>query len=291
MQKLVILQGIPASGKSTYAKKLVNENPNTHVRVCRDDLRRMRGIYLINDQEKMITDWEMNCIICGLNAGLNVVVDATNLNPKTLKRIEDLAAGKSSIEIEKKLFNTPLEECIARDLKRGEYSVGEAVIKDFYYKYMVDKVETAVPSYIIQDPKLAHAIICDLDGTMCIHNGRGPFEYGKCDTDLLNEAVATVVRSYCQHNPSAKVIYMSGREDFCREKSQDWLIKHNLFQGFLYMRPTGDHRKDVVIKKELFDQHIKGVYFVDFCLDDRDQVVKLWRDLGLSCLQVNYGDF
>ena len=46
------------------------------------------------------------------------------------------------------------------------------------------------------------------------------------------------------------------------------------------------------IKKEIVDEHIKGKYFVKFVLDDRDQVVDMWRkEMGYACLQVNYGDF
>ena len=58
------------------------------------------------------------------------------------------------------------------------------------------------------------------------------------------------------------------------------------------MRRRDDSRKDSVVKRELFDAHIRGRYFVELVLDDRDQVVSLWRrDLGLTCLQVDYGDF
>ena len=287
MQKLLILQGIPASGKSTWAREFIRNNTG-YVRVCRDDFRRMRGLYWIPEQEGMISAWEDSCIEEALKE-YSVVIDATNLNPKTIAKWEGIAK-KFKVEIEYRMFSTPLEECLARDAKRGSESVGAAVIKDFYYKYMVDNVKTVEQTYITQNPKLAKAIICDLDGTMCIHNGRGPFEYNKCDTDLLNEAVAKIVRSYHNHTHGS-IIYMSGREDFCREKSIAWLTKHNLFNGLLYMRPTGDHRKDVVIKKELFDKHVKDQYFIDFCLDDRDGIVKLWRDMGLPCMQVNYGNF
>lgn len=57
------------------------------------------------------------------------------------------------------------------------------------------------------------------------------------------------------------------------------------------MRPEGDKRKDSIVKAELFDKHIKDNYAVDFVLDDRNQVVKMWRDMGLKCLQVAPGEF
>lgn len=60
----------------------------------------------------------------------------------------------------------------------------------------------------------------------------------------------------------------------------------------LYIRKAKDFRKDAIIKRELYEAHIKGRYDVLMVLDDRDQVVKMWRqELGLPCLQVDYGNF
>ena len=124
MQKLLILQGIPASGKSFWAKKFVLENPS-YVRVSRDDLRRMRGKYWIPEQESLITKWEMQCVANTLDEGFNVVLDATNLNVSHLKKWEALThmSGKklkNEFEIEYKKFDISLEEALARDAKRGD---------------------------------------------------------------------------------------------------------------------------------------------------------------------------
>ena len=81
---------------------------------------------------------------------------------------------------------------------------------------------------------------------------------------------------------------MSGREDFCKEMSIAWLKKHIQLRDDevkLLMRKTGDHRKDCIIKKELFDREIKDKYYVEFAIDDRNQVCELWRSMGLTCLQ------
>lgn len=297
MQKLLILQGIPACGKTTWAKKFVLENP-TYVRVSRDDLRRMRGKYWIPEQEDMITEWEDGCIEEALKIGSNVVVDATNLSSKTINRFQKLVEvfnithkyikECSTIEIEYKKFDITLEEALARDSKRGEEAVGEAVVKDFYYRYCVDTQKVPETTVVVQDESLPHAIIVDLDGTMCIHNGRGPFEYLKCDTDLLNEPVASIVRKFLG---KIQIIYASGREDFCREKSENWLRVQSLFDGILFMRKTGDHRKDVIIKQEIFDREIRGKYFIEFVIDDRTQVVDFYRGLGLTVFQCAPGDF
>jgi hypothetical protein len=58
------------------------------------------------------------------------------------------------------------------------------------------------------------------------------------------------------------------------------------------MRGHRDQRKDSIIKRELFDGHVRGRFYVEAVIDDRNQVVDMWRrELGLTCLQVDYGDF
>ena len=57
------------------------------------------------------------------------------------------------------------------------------------------------------------------------------------------------------------------------------------------MRAAGDNRKDAIVKRELYQRAVAGVYSIAFVLDDRNQVVDMWRkDLGLPCFQVNYGN-
>lgn len=136
------------------------------------------------------------------------------------------------------------------------------------------------------------AVICDLDGTLAIHDGRGPFEYQKCDTDLVNEPVRMILRAMMAEY-SVDVLFVSGREDSCRQKTADWILAKTeiLADGYLYMRRVGDYRKDAVVKEEIYRQQIEPNYDVLFVLDDRDQTVRAWRDLGLICFQVAPGNF
>ena len=132
------------------------------------------------------------------------------------------------------------------------------------------------------------AIICDLDGTLALFNGRGPFEWDKVSSDLPNPPVAELLRRYCA---DYTILLVSGRSEECREQTIDWLHQHNVPWSALYMRQAGDFRKDAVVKRELWDAHIEPRYAVAFCLDDRDQSVEFWRSLGLPCWQVAPGNF
>ena len=84
---------------------------------------------------------------------------------------------------------------------------------------------------------------------------------------------------------------MSGRFEKNRPETTRWLASHKINYIALFMRADGDMRKDNVVKREFFDGYIRGKYNVAFILDDRNQVVELWRSLGLTCLQVADGNF
>ena len=133
------------------------------------------------------------------------------------------------------------------------------------------------------------AIIVDVDGTLAEKGDRHPFDFASVSQDKPREAITELVQFLAKRYV---VIIFSGREDSCREDTDDWLVSNGVIFDELYMRKTGDHRKDSIVKREMFEMFVKGRYNIRFVLDDRDQVVKMWREeLGLDCLQVAPGDF
>jgi len=141
--------------------------------------------------------------------------------------------------------------------------------------------------------KAPRAIICDLDGTLALLGDRSPYDTGKALEDALNNPVANVIEVYAHQNLfDVRLILLSGREDRYRGVTEEWLKKHKITHyEALFLRKSGDRRKDFVIKQEVYEQQIKGKYDVLFVLEDRDQVVRMWREIGLTCFQVEYGDF
>jgi predicted kinase len=296
MQTITVLRGLPASGKSTYAKNLVKDNPGLYKRINRDDLREMfDGYVLSKENEKFVKKIRDILITEALRSNQNVIVDDTNLSEKNINRIQQLAdiykkETGNVVQVEVKEFEIELDEALARDASR-ERSVGKAVIQKLHRQfYGGTKNDKRGPNYCKQDQSLPPAIICDLDGTLAIMNGRNPFDASSCENDLLNEPIAEIVKSY--FNNGTEIILLSGRTDNYMEETKRWLTKHDIPYHQLLMRKRGDSRKDAVIKKEIVDAEIKEKYFVRFVLDDRNQVVDMWRnELGYACLQVNYGDF
>lgn len=131
--KLILTKGIPGSGKSTWAKKWVEEDPINRIRVNRDDLRRMFGPYWIPEREDFTSIVENSIIQEALENGKSVVVDATNL--KYPNRWKTLAAITNAEYLFQDFTDVPLELCIERDKSR-EHQVGEEVIRNFYKKYI-----------------------------------------------------------------------------------------------------------------------------------------------------------
>ncbi len=133
------------------------------------------------------------------------------------------------------------------------------------------------------------AILCDLDGTLALLVRRGPYDTAKCELDELNEPVAHILATY--HAAGFRIVLVSGRENRFRPHTERWLDRYGVKYDELFMRRTKDYRKDAVIKREIYDNQIRDRYDILFVLDDRNQVVEMWRELGLTCLQVADGDF
>ena len=132
MSKIIVLQGPPASGKTTWAKEFI-KGKTQWIRVNRDEIRLMCGDYWIPSREPLISIYEELMIRHALTNNYNVIVDATNLNAKTKQKWKDIAEEYSA-DIEYKEFIIPYEIAIERD-KNRDLVVGEDTIRTFYHKY------------------------------------------------------------------------------------------------------------------------------------------------------------
>ncbi len=137
--------------------------------------------------------------------------------------------------------------------------------------------------------KIKQAIICDIDGTIAIKGDRSPYDWKRVGIDTVNMPVYDVLEA--MRNDHKAILMLSGRDSICRPETENWLKEYSISYDGLFMRSEGDNRKDLIIKKELYENNIKNKYDVLFVLDDRNQVVKMWREEGLTCFQVAEGDF
>lgn len=277
MSRLLYLKGLPASGKTDYAKKLVAQG---YKRVNKDDLRAMidDGRWSRENEAQVVA---LHDIIVNnfLELGFNVVVDNTGFAWETHYKI---IADNHKADFEVKFFDVPVMECIERDSKRGEKSVGAKVIMGMYEKYLRPKAP------VWSEDKL-NCYVFDIDGTLAKMDGRSPYDYSKVDTDLPNHNITMIARTL--RNNGLPIVIVSGRTDDCREATMQWLAKNNIPYDDIHMRKSGDARKDSIIKKEIYENELKDRYNILAVFDDRNQVVDMWRSLGLTVLQVDYGNF
>lgn len=307
MAKITCLRGYSGSGKSTKAREIANQTDA--VVVCRDDLRKMLlGSYWTGkkEDEDRVTAAEEAQVNALLNAGTSVVVDATHLNPPFLRKWAKLAT-RLGVEFEVVDVHADLDECKRRDHARmlagGRY-VGDTVIGQQVKRFPVGKwpVVTAVKSIEIEPyealPHTPEAIIVDIDGTLAHMTGRSPYDYTRVMEDDLDLPVCGILEDYKQATQHrGQILVCSGRDHTCRKDTLQWLNKYSVPFDKLFMRPAdavderGNKIPDWIVKYQLFNEHIRKSYYVLYVLDDRDQVVRMWRRLGLKCLQVAEGNF
>lgn len=287
MKQIIMLKGLPGSGKTTWAKETLAERPGVYRRINKDELRQMlHAGHWTPANEKYVLKLRDKLVVDALEDGKHVIVDDTNLHPKHATRLGQLAEQHGA-EFKILDFAVPLEDCIANDLKRPN-SVGAAVIRKMHKQFV-----RKAPPKIEYDPEKEDAIICDIDGTICHIGDRDVYDASKCHLDTVNEPVTKVLHAFkgTVEQPGPRVIMVSGRDNGCRKETQQWLSDHSIGYEDLFMRPDGDKRKDSIVKREIYEREIKPKYNVLFVLDDRDQVVEMWREQGLTCLQVAEGDF
>jgi hypothetical protein len=119
---------------------------------------------------------------------------------------------------------------------------------------------------------------------------RSPYDMTRVGEDLPNHAVITAVRA--MHAFGHHIVFCSGRSEDARDLTEPWLAEHvGVRYEALFMRPTGDTRKDSIVKAEIFEREIRHRWAVTGVFDDRAQVVRMWRSLGLTVFQVADGNF
>ncbi|GGT37224.1 hypothetical protein GCM10014713_33710 [Streptomyces purpureus] len=300
-----VMTGLPASGKTTAARELQAAAEGRMRRVNLDDLRTMLDVPApergrSHAHEQTVLAIQDAAVRTAVDDGFDVVVDNTHLTPHIPKRLKAAVTGLDVTFAVHDFTGVPVDECVRRDAAR-ERAVGEEIIRILADKHAkatkggwrltdawLNDRPAAVP--YVPDPALPSAVLCDIDGTLALRGDRGPYDFTRCDLDLLNVSVRHALRAF-QHTERDTIVLLSGRSEDHRELTEAWLQRHEVPYDELWMRASGDGRSDDIVKAELFDAHVRNRYAVRVSLDDRDRVVAVWRRMGLPTWQVNYGNF
>ena len=304
-KKLILTRGIQGSGKSTWARKWVEEDPEHRIRINNDDIRNMLGVYWVTSREGLVSDIKKRAAQYAMYRNYDIVVDNMNLNPKEVKFWEDLVWAHNetvgnnselkdkydSYEIEFKDFFIPLEECIRRDAMRPN-PIGEKTIRETWRRYkhfiQTSEVERYVNNLKRYEGK-PKCIVIDMDSTVCFNMSKRPW-YGEGAAegmvdDVPNTGVCDIIR---QLQEQYLIVVATGRDTSQEEVTKQWLARQGINVDEYFFRTNGDYRKGFEIKKEEITA-ILAKYDIVAIFEDCEPIVQMYRDMGLTVLQPNKG--
>ena len=167
-----------------------------------------------------------------------------------------------------------------------------------------------------------NTVIFDLDGTLANIDRRRDHalkmgKNGKMNWDEFfnpshiafdepNEPVIKMAQLF--KKDGFKIVIFSGRNDRMFDRTKEWLEWNDVPYDLLVMRPDKFQKDnfpvaagnpavsnwrfmpDEILKRKMLDAFV-DIDDVFLVVDDRDKLVKMWRDLGLNTFQVAPGDF
>lgn len=289
-QKVLILQGIPASGKSTFAKALVADSQGLWKRLNKDDMRAMLDDSVHSkENESFVEQLRDMMLFEALKSGKNVVIDDTNLWERPVERVKKVVeqfqkTHRTKVEIEMKTFEVDLGTCIERDSQR-ENSVGAAVVSKLYRQHILSKEN--LYTYSDKDESLPPTLVCELDHVIAIPSERGLQDIFLCENDLVHQPIKELLDIYRAAN--YKIVLLTQRSENYRRQTQNWLYYNRIEFDELLMYPLGI--KGNRYKIEVYEKELAPKYQVKLALETQQEAIDLWRlELGIPCVQVGYGD-
>lgn len=262
--RLVMLQGLPASGKSTRARKILSESSKPMIRVNKDCLREMLhpGLLWSREREHLVRMAEIHLADEALKSGVSVVVDDTNLGPAHLGTWSAMAESHG-LTLEVDFVFTPVGECIRRDEVRGEKRVGRTVIAGMARQFLSYK-------------DAGYDVVFDLDGTLADNSHRIPnpvpegFDYEATAKHVVTDApILSTVSALMDHHETYgdRIIILTGRAESGRQYTEEWLRLHGIYElcDMVIMRPDDDRRpapdfKLAMLRKFCNQDNVRAIY-------------------------------
>lgn len=288
-KKVVMLVGPAGSGKSTLAQGWTS-----------------MGYTYINQDTQGIA--HRNMFDTAVFEQKNIIVDRMNFNK--IQRERYLSVARShGYQIEIIVLHQSYAVCLERMLQRENHPTiadersARAALHTFFTKYeRVTDDEADVVRRIWPDGEKPSAIVCDLDGTLCDVTHRRHFVqregkknwpgfFAGISNDPVNNWCADILDSM---KDRFAIVYCSGRGQEHEQVTRTWFannIAPEIAPSNLFMRHRGDSRQDYLVKEIILDFEILTRFKPHFMIDDRKQVVDMWRSRGFVCLQCDEGNF
>jgi len=291
---LTLLVGPPGSGKTTWAKDYLKTHNN------RNDL-----VYI--NQDIQGSELHLEKFKDALSKKYDIVVDRMNFSKKQRNRYINPARQKK-YEIRIVVFHTPYEVCLDRVINRKNHpsikdkeTAIKAIDHFFYYYWRVEDQEADEVIRLGWAGKdTEQIIVCDIDGTIANTDHRLKYiKPNKTDWDLFfKDMDKDPVNYWCKElltsiSERHRVVFVTARPADYRDVTLKWLSQNGLmFAGSrLFTRMRMDYRKDSIVKEIILEFELKTRYDILFIVDDRTQVVNMWRSHGYNVLQCADGGF
>lgn len=284
--KCTILVGPPGSGKSTYA--ITNLTLNT--------------AYVNQDSQGKVGHADKFAEAIQLRS--DIIVDRMNFNKEQRKRYITVAKAngyETEIIVFHESYQTCLNRCEARKdhLTVKDKATAIKVLNFFFSNYeRVQDNEADVVERRWPDIEKPSAICIDLDGTLCniehrqkfVLNERKnwPMFFAGISKDTPNKWCKQIIDVLSAYH---KIVLCTGRGGEYKETTEAWLKSYKVHYDDLFMRQIKDYRKDSIIKEVLLDFEILTRYEPTYMIDDRQQVVDMYRNRGYTVLQCAPGNF
>lgn len=295
MSKILMLKGLPRSGKTTWAKKFVLQSGN-YVRVNRDDLRAMLHAGKWSPRNESITIDVQNAIVTTLiNIHRNVIIDDTNLGKSDYDRWSNFSK-RIGAEFAVKEFKSDINTLITRDNhsdpteRRGRHVIERMALLHGYFELKPQSV-----------------VLCDIDGTIsdCEHRRhhvqKEPKDwkgfFSAMGDDTLRQSTFTLLKQAAAEGKT--IIFLSARPENYRAVTESWLLKYDMSpihsqRGTsveyltLLMRQENDTRADTIVKQQILDKFFDKEQ-IAHVIDDRPSVLRMWQSNGLKTIDVGKG--
>lgn len=305
MPSLILTYGIPGCGKSTWATDYVKKHRKTVI-VNLDDLRAtmfgtIHDYKFNNENEAYIKDIQKEQVLKLVSKGCNIIISDTNLNPKIFNFWKKFAKEYNYNFVVQDFFAEYLKTCDPQihpyfhlkkyrirckewNLKRDK-SVPEEIIDEMADKYLLPQYQLEQHVF---NPDLPFCVVSDVDGTLMHMGDRNPYDESKVLNDIPDTAVCDSVQE--DFKRFAGFIF-SGRHEKCKADTLLSLKQAGVVPVDIFMRADDDSRSDDIVKYELYMKHIHGKYNILRWYDDRCQVVKMLRSIGIKVYSVADGNF
>lgn len=326
--RLIIMHGLPGSGKSTIARGIAEKDPHNTVIVERNELRTMMfgAKYHTHTPDKkseqQVTHVQQDLIKKGLEAGKTVINSDTNLNPRFLSQMFQIA-DKYHADVEQKYVDVPVDVAKERNRLRGEK--GERFVPENIIDSMAERAyddEGHLKEFVVgknnnvfavshhtkgsriidefneelskMNPMLNKTVVVlDMDGTL-FDNHSDSVKFlkngGKKDFPAFYRAIADApvnedVRNLVnkmRSDDNLNIVAVTGRSDDYAGFLVDAIRRSGANISRLIMKRQGDMRSSSFHKADTVKKLRQEGYIICHAIDDRTEDLEMFNRSGIA---------